>query len=108
MLETAKKDLEAFENPVEELKPIIDKTSTAVASSLRRTPGAAVELLLSRDELVEAVDGLEIGEEDPQMATVLADLKPKLPEIVKGRALPASASSTPARKQPLMMIGRAF
>lgn len=84
VLETLRKDVEVFDDPVAQLKPVVDKASSAVAAGLKRNPAAAVELLLGRDELVSAVDGLEVDEGAPQAATLLQELREKLPDIVKG------------------------
>ncbi|MEM7148045.1 MAG: hypothetical protein AAF591_23280, partial [Verrucomicrobiota bacterium] len=52
------KDLGAFENAAEQLKPVVVEVNEAGATALRVSPADVVDLVAGRDELVKAVPGL--------------------------------------------------
>ncbi len=83
VLESIRKDLGVFDEPMVELEGILKAASSTVTVVLRRTPGVAIELLLARDDLVADIDGLDQAE-GLQLADVVRDNAERLPEIVKG------------------------
>jgi len=83
ILETMGKDLAAFDEPAIELEEILKSISSIVIVAIRRSPGAAVELLIARDDLVEKIGDLDLGD-SLNLSDVLRDNKGKFPEILKG------------------------
>ena len=83
VLEAMGKDLSAFEEPAIELEEILKSISPQVIVAIRRSPGAAVELLIARDDLVEKIGSLDLGD-SLKLSDVLRDNKAKFSEILKG------------------------
>ena len=83
VLEAIGKDLSAFDEPAIQLEEILKSISPMVIVAIRRSPGAAVELLIARDDLLEKIEGIDLGE-ITKLSDVLRDNKMKFPEILKG------------------------
>ena len=83
VLEAIGKDLSAFDEPAIQLEEILKSISPMVIVAIRRSPGAAVELLIARDDLLEKIEGIDLGE-ITKLSDVLRDNKKKFPEILKG------------------------
>jgi hypothetical protein len=83
ILESMAKDLSVFEEPAIELEEILKSISSLVTVAIRRSPGAAVELLIVRDDVVTKIEGFDLGD-GLKLSDVLLDNKKKFPEILKG------------------------
>ena len=83
ILESMGKDLSVFEEPAIELEEILKSISSLVTVAIRRSPGAAVELLIVRDDVVTKIEGFDLGD-GLKLSDVLLDNKKKFPEILKG------------------------
>jgi transcription elongation GreA/GreB family factor len=83
ILESIGKDLPAFDEPAIQLEEILKSVSPLVIVAIRRSPGAAVELLIARDDVVAKIEGIDLGD-SLKLSDVLRDNKKKFPEILKG------------------------
>ena len=83
VLEAMSKDLSVFDEPAIELEEILKSISPQVIVAIRRSPGAAVELLIARDDLVEKIGNLDLGD-SLKLSDVLRDNKANFSEIFKG------------------------
>ena len=83
ILESIGKDLPAFDEPAIQLEEILKSVSPLVIVAIRRSPGAAVELLIARDDVVAKIEGIDLGD-SLKLSDVLRNNKKKFPEILKG------------------------
>jgi transcription elongation GreA/GreB family factor len=83
ILESIGKDLPAFDEPAIQLEEILKSVSPLVIVAIRRSPGAAVELLIARDDVVAEIEGIDLGD-SLKLSDVLRNNKKKFPEILKG------------------------
>jgi len=83
ILESIGKDLPVFDKPAIQLEEILKSISPLVIVAIRRSPGAAVELLIARDDVVAKIEGIDLGD-SLKLSDVLRDNKKKFPEILKG------------------------
>ncbi|MCP4923024.1 MAG: hypothetical protein GY915_03210, partial [bacterium] len=83
ILESIGKDLSVFDEPAIQLEEILKSISSVVIVAIRRSPGAAVELLIARDDLVAKIEGIDLGDAT-KLSDVLRDNKKRFPEILKG------------------------
>ena len=83
ILESIGKDLSVFDEPAIQLEEILKSVSPLVIVAIRRAPGAAVELLIVRDDLLEKIEGIDLGD-STKLSDVLRDNKKRFPEILKG------------------------
>ncbi len=68
-------------NPAETLLPIAREAEETISQNLRLKPADAVEMLLTRDDLVERVEGLREHVTLP-LSKAMAELHERLPEFV--------------------------
>jgi transcription elongation GreA/GreB family factor len=83
ILESIGKDLPAFDEPAIQLEEILKSVSPLVIVAIRRSPGAAVELLIARDDVVAKIEGIDLGD-SLKLSDVLRNNNKKFPEILKG------------------------
>ncbi len=83
VLEMILKDLRAFEGREELLQKVVEDTNLAAKQSQRQTPLTTIELIIARDTLVKAVEGLEAGE-GLQLADVLQAERGRMDDILRG------------------------
>ena len=94
------RELDLFENPLVELKPVLDDISSAARKSAKLHPKEALQLLLFRDELLEGVKDAVLPPGSLTIAEHLREIRPQLSEASSGlpvalltrmyRAFPAS------------------
>jgi len=84
------KHFDSFEDPVSQLGPVVQEAEDIARKSLRLHTSQAFEFILGRDEIVQAVEGLEPNEG----ALVLADLMRS-----EDRSLTDVLEALPAAKQ---------
>ncbi len=82
VVEAIVKDLGVFTEPAIELEGLAQAAAASAVSAMKRQPSAAMELLLARQELLDAVEGLSAGE--TSIIDTIKENRDKLPEIVKG------------------------
>jgi transcription elongation GreA/GreB family factor len=75
---------EEFENPEKQLQPLIDAIEETARRNRRLNPALAFELVVGRDDLLQALERL-IAEEEPRLAAILL----KLPSAKERRVLHA-------------------
>jgi transcription elongation GreA/GreB family factor len=76
------KNLAEFKEPVAQLQPVITATNDTARKSARLHTAEALSLLLTRDELIEKVPGLEKGADAPTVAGVLLDGERQLASLL--------------------------
>ena len=80
------KDPEAFENPIEQLNPVLEDLNSSARQNIKLMPGAAFELLLARCDLQATYEGLSLDEDDEELklADVLRSERKTLGETLRG------------------------
>lgn len=87
-LAVIRKDLDLFSNAAEELRPVFDDINSTVRKALKLHLKEALQLLLARDELIEAVSGASLAEGSVTLVDVLRDARASLADAVN--SLPVS------------------
>ncbi len=77
------KDLGTFDGSEELLQRVVDDVNISARQSQRTIPLVTIELILSRDELIGKIDGLE-GGEGATLVDVLRAEEARLDEILRG------------------------
>ncbi len=100
------------------LRPVIEAANEAARKSMRLHTSQALSLLLSRDELIEKVEGLELGPNAPTVGALLVEEQRDLPTLCNGvpaakmkrvlAELPAAfGDDWPAKAVTLVLRGKA-
>lgn len=100
------KDLDLFENPAEGLIPAFDELDSAIRKSWKLQLKEALNLLLARDELVDAAKGARLPDSSITVEQLLRDARPQLAEAVNG--LPVALLSRVYRAFPVAFPDRAW
>ncbi len=83
-VEAILRNAEAFNNPVNQLQPVVDDLGEAAQRSAKLMLGPAIELLLARADLVSGFPGLAIPDSHLQLATLLRQEKESLGDTLRG------------------------
>ena len=75
------KELGAFDNPEEQLKPVIEDINETARKSLRLQLTQAVELVLARNELQNKKKGLRFDDEELSLGEILSGDKSRAAEL---------------------------
>ncbi len=78
------KDEDAFESPVEQLKPVLEDLNASAQKSAKMMPGQALELILAREDVEAKFEGLDLGEDRLELTDFLNSERPQLGEILRG------------------------
>ena len=76
------KNIAEFREPVAQLQPVVVAMDETAKKSARLHTAEAMSLMLSRDELVEAVPGLRIGPDAPTVAGLLRQEERRLAALL--------------------------
>ncbi len=80
-------DLTAFDDPAKQLETVAEGLNDAASKGLRLHFPAAVELVLTRDDMESKVKGLQIPEGGPTVAGIIRDHFDKIPELLQDISL---------------------
>lgn len=83
-VEAILKDEKAFENPVEQLNPVVTDLNKSALKCAKMMPGQALELILAREEVEAKFEGVDSGEEKLELAGFLVGERNQLGEILRG------------------------
>tara|TARA_R110002096_G_scaffold16106_23_gene55146 strand:+ start:24609 stop:26456 length:1848 start_codon:yes stop_codon:yes gene_type:complete len=83
-VEAILKDEKAFDNPVEELNPVVDDLNASALKCAKMMPGQALELILAREEVEAKFEGVDSGEDKLELAGFLVGERNQLGEILRG------------------------
>ncbi len=105
-LEAIQKDLDLFQDPVTELKPMLEDLSNTVRKAWTLHLKEALHLVLARDELLEAVPGIELPAGSITLVELLRNARPQLAEAVN--SLPAAMMTRAYKAFPEAFPDRAW
>ncbi|MDC0276005.1 GreA/GreB family elongation factor [Verrucomicrobiales bacterium] len=80
-------DLTAFDDPAKQMLPVVDGLNDAASKGLRLHFPAAVELVLTRDDVGTKVKGIELPEGGPTIAGIIKSHNDKIPELLQELSL---------------------
>lgn len=78
------KDLDLFENPAAELKPVFQDISDTVRKAWKLHLKESLQLLLARDELIESIPNAELPMGSMKVSDLVCEAKPMLAESIGG------------------------
>ncbi len=81
------KDLNIFDDPCESLAPVVSEISDAAKKGVKLQFAPAVELILTREDLVSKLKDFETPEEEISVADILASDTTKIPELFESLSL---------------------
>lgn len=76
------KDIDLFANPAVEIVPALQNLSETVGKAFRLHLKECLNLLLSRDELVESIQGASLPAGSLKVADIVRESRPQIPEAV--------------------------
>ncbi len=82
------RNLDVFESPLEQLQPLVARIEAEASTSQRLHPAETAEMILARDEIVAAVEGLQPGRDALEIGAYLLQLGPRILQVLE--QLPAS------------------
>lgn len=100
------KDLDLFENHASDLIPVFQELDTTVRKSWKLQLREALNLLLSRDELLDSAKGATLPEGSLTVEQLLRDARPQLADAVNG--LPVALLSRVYKAFPAAFPDRAW
>ncbi len=100
------KDLDLFENHASDLIPVFQELDVTVRKSWKLQLKEALNLLLSRDELLDSAKGAKLPEGSLTVEQLLRDAKPQLADAVNG--LPVALLSRVYKAFPAAFPDRAW
>lgn len=85
-LENLRKNLSVFNDEVEHVQRLIDSINAFCSKGRKLHLSTVLEFLVARDEIIAAIDGIELADSDLRLADVLTTEHDRLTKSLKGRS----------------------